>query len=61
MYLLIHNGELKTYKKCRIAIITGGKGVIDGLEVQKGDRVFIKDEKTVNIIGDNEFEVVICE
>lgn len=61
MYLLIHNGELKTYKKYRIAIITGGKGTIDGLEVQKGDRVFIKDEKTVNITGDNEFEAVICE
>ena len=61
MYLLIHNGELKTYKKYRIAIITGGKGTIDGLEVQKGDRIFIKDEKTVNINGDNEFEVVICE
>ena len=61
MYLLIHNGELTTDKKYRIAIITGGKGTVDGLEVQKGDRVFIKDEKTVNITGDNEFEAVICE
>ena len=61
MYLLIHNGELTTDKKYRIAIITSGKGTVDGLEVQKGDRVFIKDEKTVNITGDNEFEAVICE
>lgn len=61
MYLLMCEAELKSKKDFRVAIITGGIGMIEGLPVKKGDRVFIMDEEKVRIAGDKDFEAVICE
>ena len=49
--LLVKNGVL---------IITNGKGVVNGLEVQKGDRVFIDDCMGLHSNETENFEAVLC-
>ena len=61
MYLLKHNALLNTNTKYRIAIVASGSGVVNGMPVKKGDRIFIKDEQTVFLNGTQDFEAVVCE
>ena len=49
--VLVKNGVL---------IVTSGKGVINGLEVQKGDRFFIDDCTGLHSEGEENFEAVLC-
>lgn len=43
-----------------VLIITNGKGIINGLEVQKGDRVFVDDCMGLHSDGAENFEAVLC-
>ncbi len=61
MYLLKENAELNTQKKYRIAIAVSGEGTINGKHTQKGDRFFIMNEERIQITGNDNFEVVVCE
>ncbi len=61
MYLLTEKATIRTEKDFRIAIVVSGKGRIGSTEVSKGDRLLILDEDFVDISGDSDLEVIICE
>ena len=43
-----------------VLIVTSGKGSINGLEVQKGDRLFIDNFESLHSDGTESFEAVLC-
>lgn len=61
MYVMKAGAILETKKKYRIAIVTSGRGCICSEAVQRGDRIFIAEEKRIYTDGDENFEVVVCE
>ncbi len=61
MYLLKGFGLLETDKKYRVAIVTSGKGTLNGIAACKGDRLFLMNESKLSVRGTTDFEVVVCE
>lgn len=43
-----------------VLIVTSGKGLVNGLELQKGDRVFIDECAGLHSVGVGDFEAVLC-
>ena len=41
-----------------VAVVTGGAGTVNGVAVQKGDRLVVADEAAVAVAG--AVEVVVC-
>lgn len=58
MYRLGNGGVLSLFRPAAIAIVTKGHGTLNGVAVQKGDRLFLHKEASVCTVGD--LEVILC-
>ncbi len=61
MYLFKNNCNYYSAKKYKIAIVTEGTGKICGIKAQKGERLFLHNEYSICISGENNFEIILCE
>lgn len=61
MFLLKQKALLKTNMKYRIAIAISGSGTVNDLNVNKGDRLFLMNESSVDLKGTEDFELIVCE
>ena len=61
MYQMSDGAKLDTDKKYRIAITESGSGTVNGIETHKGDRLFIVNEEKINVNGDSNFNIILCE
>lgn len=52
--------EMKIDKKYAVAVCIGGRGKINGKEIKKGDRLFLKDEYSVIFDEITDFSVILC-
>ena len=56
---LVRNGEALALPRDRgVAVVTAGKGVLNGTAIGKGDRLVFADERDLHLTGDA--EVVVC-
>ena len=51
-------GRLPLARPACVAVVTGGAGTVNGVAVQKGDRLGVADEAAVDVAG--AAEVVVC-
>ncbi len=61
MYLMLNDGCIHSSKKYKIAIVISGEGEMCGVNVKHGDRILLKNESRVDIIGTPDFKIVLCE
>lgn len=58
MWRVVGGGRLPLARPACVAVVTGGAGTVNGVAVQKGDRLVVADEAAVAVAG--AAEVVVC-